>query len=185
VGNHEQCSIEAKLPNPIVLACEKPLPLSLLVKRESGSSEPVQIDFLEITLNSITVAKVKGVQKVTKTIITILSDARATYIIPTEQDRLFLDFGEACPQSSGAVPITVPLVIPSFCTCNIERSYELNIGIKVTMGTLGTADVVRVSTAAQIVRALDVAMGDCSHAEEDLPLYDNNMVTVHSDNESS
>lgn len=130
-------SIDARLPNPAVLTCGHDLPIKILVKQLNERSEELYLQTLQIELIGFT--KVRA-HEATRTetnswVIISLSNLNQTigaFNDPAETETELtkeLWYGHKLPDT----------VAPSFVTCNISRSYELQVSAGLSYGPRGGA----------------------------------------------
>lgn len=129
--------IDIRLPNPPIITCNEPLPLRILIRKLAASSEPVYLQMLQIELIAFTKIRAHDLRATEygSWVILSLSNMRARLGNPTDKvgTELVLDnkYWKDLP-----LPNTVA---PSFETCNISRSYELEVRIGLTCGPLSNA----------------------------------------------
>lgn len=120
-------SVDARLPEPAVLTCNQDIPLTILLKRLNASSDPIYMQSLQVSLNANTRIRAHDVFRTEQNSWIIMSKSNMGVLIGgktdpegTEiaiDDRLWR--GQALPNT----------VAPSFETCNIARSYCLDVRI--------------------------------------------------------
>ncbi|KKA30696.1 hypothetical protein TD95_005079 [Thielaviopsis punctulata] len=120
--------VSALLPHPTILTCNKPIPLRIVATKKMPSTEPVYLVALEISLIGHTDTRCHelSLRETNRWIVCAASGLS----IPVTGD----------PEADVGSEITVPddlwrniplpnTVHPSFVTCNIARSYELEIRV--------------------------------------------------------
>lgn len=125
--------ISARLPHPSILTCNKPIPLRLLAKKLVDSSAECYLVSLQIDLVGSTIVRCQDLVNTEETrwVVTTLSnlavplqrgpnDAVGT---ETEITKVLWD--------KKPLPNTV---MPSFVTCNLKRSYALEIKLGISWG---------------------------------------------------
>lgn len=118
-------SVDARLPEPAILTCNKDIPLRLLVKKLNSSSDTVTLQSLQISLVGLTKIRAHQVYRTETNSWIITSQSNMNLPIGTPSDA---EGTETVLDSSAWHGITLPnTVAPSFVTCNIERSYQLDI----------------------------------------------------------
>ncbi|KAI9791739.1 MAG: hypothetical protein M1816_003549 [Peltula sp. TS41687] len=128
--------VDIRLPHPPIITCNEPLPLRVLVQRQSNSSEPIYLQSLQIELIAYTKVRAHELQR-TETgswVILTLSNMRARLDMPgaTAGTETVLDDKH---WKNRPLPNTVA---PSFETCNISRWYEIEVRIGLAYGTPST-----------------------------------------------
>ncbi|KKK26830.1 hypothetical protein ARAM_003393 [Aspergillus rambellii] len=126
---------DLRLPNPTILTCNEPIPMRVLVSKLSESYETVFLQMLQIELISYTHILAQDLQRTES----------GTWV-------LFSRSNMGIPLGRGGDPAgsewtldekmwnRIPLpssVAPSFQTCNISRTYELEIRVGLAHGTVG------------------------------------------------
>ncbi|KAL4792744.1 hypothetical protein BDV19DRAFT_368079 [Aspergillus venezuelensis] len=126
---------DLRLPNPSILTCNEPIPMRILVSKLSESFETVFLQMLQIELISHTNIKAHDLKRTETGSWVIFS--RSNMGIP-------LGRGGDPSGSEWTVDANMwnrlPLpssVAPSFQTCNISRTYELEVRVGLAHGTVG------------------------------------------------
>jgi hypothetical protein len=120
-------SVDARLPEPAVLTCNQDIPLTILLKRLNASSDPIYMQSLQVSLNANTRIRAHDIFRTEQNSWIIMSKSNMGVLIGSKtdpegtevviDDRLWR--GQALPNT----------VAPSFETCNIARSYSLDVRI--------------------------------------------------------
>ena len=120
-------SVDARLPEPAVLTCNQDIPLTILLKRLNASSDPIYMQSLQVSLNANTRIRAHDIFRTEQNSWIIMSKSNMGVLIGSKtdsegtevaiDDRLWR--GQALPNT----------VAPSFETCNIARSYCLDVRI--------------------------------------------------------
>lgn len=120
-------SVDARLPEPAVLTCNQDIPLTILLKRLNASSDPIYMQSLQVSLNANTRIRAHDVFRTEQNSWIIMSKSNMGVLLGSKtdpegtevaiDDRLWR--GQALPNT----------VAPSFETCNIARSYCLDVRI--------------------------------------------------------
>jgi hypothetical protein len=120
-------SVDARLPEPAVLTCNQDIPLTILLKRLNASSDPIYMQSLQVSLNANTRIRAHDVFRTEQNSWIIMSKSNMGVLIGSKtdpegtevviEDRLWR--GQALPNT----------VAPSFETCNIARTYCLDVRI--------------------------------------------------------
>lgn len=154
--------VDVRLPNPAILTCQQPVPVRILVNRLNNTPATVYLDMLQIELIGRTEVRAYDIQRKENNNWLLVSLANMN--TPLEHP--------ANKQNQWVVPSrfwkTVPLpttVIPSFRTCNISRTYELEVRVGLTHGA---ADGVRPEVVVSPLR-LDVEVWSGKVPPPELP----------------
>ena len=125
-------SVDTRLPNPSILTCNEAIPLRILVKKANATAESIFLQMLQIKLIAYTDIRAHDIKH----------REVGTWVI-TSQSNLSIPLGEGTDpvgtewtvQSSLWDQLALPNnVAPSFETCNLSRSYELDVRIGFTHG---------------------------------------------------
>lgn len=130
-------SIDARLPNPAVLTCGQDLPLKVLIKQLNERSEELYLQTLQIELIGFTKVRAHEATRTETNSWVIISLSNLNQPIgafndPAETETELtkeLWYGHRLPDT----------VAPSFITCNISRSYELQVSAGLSYGPRGGA----------------------------------------------
>ncbi|KAJ5698160.1 hypothetical protein N7462_000165 [Penicillium macrosclerotiorum] len=128
-------SADARLPSPSILTCNEPVPLRLVLKRLTDSQETIFLQMLQIELLSYTKILAHDLNRTESSSWVLLSRSNMGMALGRPGDptgtHWYID-----PALWNKIPLPSS-VAPSFETCNIERSYELEVRIGLTHGTPG------------------------------------------------
>jgi hypothetical protein len=132
-------SVDARLPNPPILTCNEPIPLRILVTKQSASSETIFLQLLEIGLISYTHIRAHDLAR-TETLSTlILSRSNMNVALGKGSDPVGKEWKiDAALWNRLPLP---PNIAPSFETCNIRRHYEMDIRVGLAYGPSGATQV--------------------------------------------
>lgn len=126
--------ISARLPHPAILTCNQPVPLRLVAKKLAPSPEPVFLASLEINLVGKTRVKSGDlINNETSRFVVFSQSGLSIPVTGAPQDPVGTETvipGETV-WSDKPLPNTVT---PSFLTCNLQRTYELDIKLGLTWG---------------------------------------------------
>lgn len=132
-------SVDARLPNPSILTCNEPVPLRLMAKKLNYSPETIFLQMLQIELIAYT-----------KILAHDLTRQESGSWVVMSRSNMGIALGQPgdVPGAEWTIDSklwsTLPLpnsVAPSFETCNIERSYELEVRVGLTHGAPGNMKV--------------------------------------------
>lgn len=132
-GTPPRFSVDARLPNPAILTCNKDLPLRLLLKNMSERTKNVYLQMLQIELIGYTKVRAHEVQRVESNSWIVASFSNMAIPLGSPSDAI----GTEVPinpeyWSDKPLPNTVA---PSFQTCNMSRFYELEIRVGLGYGS--------------------------------------------------
>ncbi|OJJ48107.1 hypothetical protein ASPZODRAFT_1516368 [Penicilliopsis zonata CBS 506.65] len=144
-GETPRVAVDARLPNPSILTCNEPIPLRVLVKQLSGTSETIFLQMLQIELIGYTHILAHDLTRTESSSWVILSRSNICTPLGKPTDAAGTEWS-----LDGNMWNTIPLpntVAPSFETCNITRSYELEVRVGLSYGQIGN---IKVSHASSI-----------------------------------
>lgn len=150
-------SIDARLPSPSIITCNGEVPLRLIAKKLNNSQGIVYLQSLQVSLVGITKIRAHIASRVEANSWIIMSKSNmgvpighSTDAINTEtviDDRMWR--GQSLPNT----------VAPSFETCNITRTYQLDIRVGLSYaGTAQNSAKVRKGQIPKIVRLNDAEL---------------------------
>lgn len=146
--NNGTINLEAKLPNPAIIICKAPIPLSFVLKRALGSVGNVRIESIQITLRIITSTKFYGTPIDVKSSLNILGKKKLTITLPAGEEELYINPADLTPNRRGIyLPSTLA---PSFRTCNIARKYSLVVEMKVKADKAKSSELIQVTVDVQV-----------------------------------
>lgn len=152
IGDCGIVTFEAKLPNPAIIKCTEPFPLSFVVKRTSASIDIVRIESIRITLHTITYMEIHESRREITSTSTILRKSKLGIILPSEDDELVINPSDFTAHRRGIyLPSTL---IPSFRICNIIRKYDLALEMQVRPDTAKKAQLIRAIVEVQVYPGL-------------------------------
>ncbi|KAE9372868.1 hypothetical protein N431DRAFT_376141, partial [Stipitochalara longipes BDJ] len=116
--------VDARLPSPAILIWDQSIPLRIILRKSDENEEQVYLTFLQLRLFEFTEIRASDVVRVRSNIRTIVSlDGLAIPIWrPSEKETVL--------ESKLWDQLQFPHAIePSFETCNLRRSYDLEVGL--------------------------------------------------------
>lgn len=131
--------VDARLPSPTILVCRTPLPLRLLIKKQTNSPEQIFLRGLEVDLIGITHVRAQQVVRDEQSLFPVLNLHGLAIPVGEPGDPVGT---EAVVNSSlwDRVPLP-PTVTPSFATCNLSRAYHLDLRVIIGYGSVGNINV--------------------------------------------
>lgn len=124
--------VEARLPVNTIITCNEPLPLRVLVQKLNPTPALVYLSTLQIELIARTHVRAHGLKRVETSSLILTSKSNMTVRIGSSNDEAHVMW--VVPSwlwDNIPLPDSVP---PSFDTCNISRTYELDLTIGLTHG---------------------------------------------------
>lgn len=118
-------SIEARLPEPPIITCNRPLPLRLLCTTLNSKKQGLFLHSLEINLVDHTHVRAHSLGRLESRMTVLMSRSNINQAITFMQasDETVLD-------NKHWQGLTVPnALLPSFETCNLSRRYELVVKV--------------------------------------------------------
>jgi hypothetical protein len=116
--------LDARLPSPAVLTWDQKIPLRIILRKSAENEEQIYLKFLQLRLFDFTEIRASDVLRVRTNSRTILSlEGLAIPIWAPSENEMMLDskLWDRLP-----LPNTVE---PSFETCNLRRTYDLEVGV--------------------------------------------------------
>lgn len=126
-GQPPHFSVDARLPNPPIITCNEPLPLRIIVKKLNDSPEILYLQSLHIELLGYTNIRAHDFTH---------TECESWVIVTKSNMKIPLGLSGSRSQSKQEWKIdpqlwnNIPLpnsVAPSFETCNISRTYQLDV----------------------------------------------------------
>lgn len=139
IGEPPRFSVDARLPSPAIITCNEALPLRILVQKLGGSSEAIYLQLIQIELIGYTHIRAQDLARSESGSWVILSRSNMGIPLGDENE----PHGKEWKIDPGLWN-TLPLpssVAPSFDTCNLSRSYELEVRVGLTHGSSGSMKV--------------------------------------------
>lgn len=125
--------MSARIPHPSILTCNKPIPLRILSKKLTPTSEECYLVSLQIDLIGSTIVRCQDLINTETTRWVVVSQTGLS--IPLQKgpgDAVNTETAiDSALWSSTPLPNTV---MPSFVTCNLSRSYQIEIKLGVCWG---------------------------------------------------
>lgn len=128
-------SVDTRLPNPPILTCNEPIPLRILVKKLNDAPETVFLQMLQIELIAYTHIRAHDLRRTQAGSWVIVSTSNMSMPLGSPSDPAGTEW-TIQPGFWDHIPLP-NTVAPSFETCNISRTYELEVRIGFTYGSHG------------------------------------------------
>lgn len=143
-------SVDARLPEPSILTCNQEVPLRIIVKKTNEAREPIYLQSLQIALIGLTKVRAHEVLRTESNSWVITSKSNMGIAIGAPSDPAGTEIVVDDRMWRGQVlPNTVA---PSFETCNIARSYQLDVRVGLSYsGSMSNASKVRKGEIPRIV----------------------------------
>lgn len=122
--------ISARLPHPPVLTCNRPLPLRLVAEKLVQSSASVRLVSLQVDLVGTTQMSSLGAFSGHSERFVVFSDGCLSLPLTSEPDAPVGSELEIPSSTWASIPLP-NLITPSFHTCNISRTYALELNLSV------------------------------------------------------
>ncbi|KAI9797196.1 MAG: hypothetical protein M1833_005605 [Piccolia ochrophora] len=126
-------SVDARLPSPPILTCFEPLPLRILVQKLSQCLEAAYLRMFQIELIGYTDVRAHQLKRQESTSWVIVSLSNLAIPVGNPSDPV----GTETPLDDKMwKDVSLPNTIaPSFNTCNISRSYQLEVRVGLSYGS--------------------------------------------------
>jgi len=132
-GVQPRVAIDARLPNPAILTANQDVPLRLLVKNVSPRTKNIYLQMLQIELIGYTKVRAHEVSRTESNSWILCSFSNMSIPIGSPSDPVDTEIAINPEYWSGkVVPNTVS---PSFTSCNLSRSYELEVRVGLGYGS--------------------------------------------------
>ncbi|OAA50736.1 Immunoglobulin E-set [Cordyceps fumosorosea ARSEF 2679] len=128
----QSVELSARLPHPLVLTCNRPVPLRLIAKKLVNNPQQVYLTSFQMDLIGTTTLSAHGqvLQKSNRWIIASNPQLEVPLITPTGEVGTEIIVPDEY-WSQRPLPNTVA---PSFTTCNISRRYEIQVLVTLRLG---------------------------------------------------
>lgn len=141
--------VDARLPSPAILTSNKPLPLRVIIKKMNTSPEHVFLVSLQIHVIGLTSIRAQGVEKTVRNmwVLTNMTGLSVPIITPDKPPgtEIILD---STMWNQTSLPSTIT---PSFQTCNVSRSYKLEVHVGLGYGHPQDIQVSRLGSSSVLV----------------------------------
>lgn len=138
-GSSLRVAADLRLPNPSILTCNEPIPMRVLVSKLSESYETVFLQMLQVELISYTHIQAHDLKRTENGSWVLMSSSNMGIPLGRGGDPAGTEW-TIDPKFWSRLPLP-PSVAPSFQTCNISRSYELEVRVGLAHGTVGKLKV--------------------------------------------
>ncbi len=132
-------SVDARLPNPSILTCNEPVPLRLMAKKLNDSPDTIFLQMLQIELIAYTKILAHDLTRQENSSWVVMSRSNMGLALGQPSDAPGTEW-TLDPKLWSTLPLPNS-VAPSFETCNIERTYELEVRVGLTHGVPGNMKV--------------------------------------------
>lgn len=127
-------SIDARLPEPPIITCNQDLPLRLIFKKLSEFGDEVFMNSLQISLIGHTKIRAQDVFRTETNSWIICSTSNMNVLLGRPSDPVDTETVVDDRLWRGPSHVLPNTVAPNFETCNIERTYQLDIRIGLSYG---------------------------------------------------
>lgn len=136
-------SVDGRLPHPTIITCNQPLPLRILITKLNESSATIFLKLIELVLVSNTITRAHQLERKDSGSFVLMSrsNLRQALVPPDTQSQSRKEIEvDASMWNQIPLPNTVP---PTFDTCNLSRSYDLDIKVGLSWGSGNNINVSR------------------------------------------
>ena len=138
-GSSPRVSADLRLPNPSILTCNEPVPMRVLVKKLSESYETIFLQMIQVELIAYTNILAHDLRRTESGTWVLLSRSNMSIPLGRGGDPADTEYTiDADMWNRVPLPSTVA---PSFETCNVSRTYELEVRVGLTHGSVGNMKV--------------------------------------------
>jgi hypothetical protein len=150
-GNGGTVAFEARLPNPAIVVPTEPIPLTLILKRDSGSQGVVYIRSVQIMLGITTFLAAQGFRRELGYLLPILNAGNLNITLAATQNEISINPADLLQQGHSAKGLSLPdTVPPSFRTCNIARKYTLVLQMGVAAASSSPPEIIQLTVDIQV-----------------------------------
>ncbi|KAI9888541.1 MAG: hypothetical protein M1814_006841 [Vezdaea aestivalis] len=127
--------VDARLPNPAILTCNDPIPLRVLITKLSEATDTLYLLQFQIQLIGTTHVRAHDLSR----------EEKSTWVV-TSKSALNMPLGSPADVADTEIALdsklwnSIPLpnsIAPSFDSCNIRRTYELEVRVGISYGKPG------------------------------------------------
>ncbi|KAF7594401.1 hypothetical protein BBP40_009382 [Aspergillus hancockii] len=134
-GDSPRVSADIRLPNPSILTCNEPIPLRIIVSKTSESYETIFLQTLQIELIGYTNIIAHDLRRTESNTWVIFSRSNMAIPLGRGGDPVGTEWAlDATMWSHIPLPSSVA---PNFETCNVSRTYELEVRVGLSHGSIG------------------------------------------------
>ncbi|ATY65521.1 Immunoglobulin E-set [Cordyceps militaris] len=153
----QSVELSARLPHPLILTCNRPVPLRLIAKKLVNNPQQVYLTSFQMDLIGVTTLSAHGqtLQKSNRWIIASNPQLEVPLVTPTGEVGSEITVPDQY-WSQKPLPNTVA---PSFTACNISRRYEVQILLTLRLGKRNSRVVAESITLPLHFAAVDVYSG--------------------------
>ncbi|KAI5301080.1 hypothetical protein KEM56_001988, partial [Ascosphaera pollenicola] len=134
-GDQPSFCVDARLPNPAILTCNRPVPLRIVFKKLNDSNAPIYLTALDIEIIGYTHIRARHLRRTETTTWPVRSGGSLDRLLARGDVTAGTEW-ELDSMYWNQIPLP-PSIAPTFTTCNISRTYELQIRLSFTNGPLG------------------------------------------------
>jgi hypothetical protein len=150
-GNGGTIAFEARLPNPAIIVPTEPIPLTFLLKRDTGSTGIVYIRTIQVMLGITTYIAAQGFRRELGYLLPILNCPGLNLTLPEGKSEITINPADLLPQGHGQKTFSLPDTIPpSFRTCNIARKYTLVLQMGVSSSPSTSPEIIQLTIDIQV-----------------------------------
>lgn len=138
-GPGPKFSVDVRLPSPAIITCHQPLPLRVLIKKLTEFPETLYLQLFQIELVGYTNVRAHDLTRRESSSWVMTSRSNMNIPLGSANDPVGKEW-KVDPRMWQHIPLP-NTVAPSFETCNISRTYELEVRVGISRGANGTIAV--------------------------------------------
>ncbi|WEW59851.1 hypothetical protein PRK78_005332 [Emydomyces testavorans] len=129
-------SVDIRLPSPAIITCNEPLPLRVLIRKLVEFPETLYLQLFQIELIGYTRIRAHDLTRRDSSSWVIVSRSNMNIPLGSANDPVGKEW-KIDSRMWNQIPLPNS-VAPSFDTCNISRSYDLEVRVGISRGSHGT-----------------------------------------------
>lgn len=138
-GPGPKFSVDIRLPSPAIITCNETLPLRVLIKKLTEFPETLYLQLFQIELVGYTNVRAHDLTRRESSSWVLISRSNMNIPLGSANDPVGKEWKLDRRMWHH---ITLPIsVAPTFETCNISRTYELEVRVGISRGANGTVAV--------------------------------------------
>lgn len=133
-------SVDGRLPDPAIVTCNEPLPLRVLITKKNDTPATIILQLLNINLIAYTTVRAHELLRKEANVWTISSKSNLKIPLNSTVNSDGMQMLEIDSNLWKQIPLP-NTICPSFETCNITRSYELEVKVGLQWGVARNINV--------------------------------------------
>ncbi|KAI5284271.1 hypothetical protein KEM52_002981 [Ascosphaera acerosa] len=138
-GDQPSFCVDARVPAPALLTCNRPVPLRVVLKKLNDSAAPLYLTSLDVELIGHTDMRARTMRRVDAATWSVVSHPQLSVCVADGNVTAGTEW-ELDPSYWNHAPVP-DVVAPSFVVCNIARTYELQVRLGFANGPAGAPHV--------------------------------------------